>query len=83
MCSALYLNVLEVNLPHDRASRRTLRTLQTRYPINFVVKHHAPSAFAEKPSPEALETCRLSSFTEPACLRIDVTSYRSGSEPEQ
>jgi hypothetical protein len=47
-------------------------TLQTRYPIYFVVKNHRPGL--PGPSPEALETGRTSiRFRIPACLRVDVT----------
>jgi len=49
---------------------------QTRYPINFVVKHPNPHLSPKRASPEAVETCRIQSLdleTGSACFQIDVT----------
>jgi hypothetical protein len=35
---------------------------QTRYPINFVVKHPSPLLSPKRASPEAVETCRIQSL---------------------
>jgi hypothetical protein len=67
----LVLNVFEDICPPTRLAADKW-TLQTRYPIYFVVKNHRPGL--PGPSPEALETGRTSiHFWIPACFRVDVT----------
>jgi hypothetical protein len=46
---------------------------QTRYPINFVVKHRNPLLSPKWASPEAVETCRANPRTGTACFEIGVT----------
>ena len=57
----VFLYALETCSPPARLTALMSR-FQLRYPINFVVKHPVPPAFAERPSPEALETCPLPHF---------------------